>query len=107
MKTDQIIKEFKAAHSLSTPVEMMVLGTIQDQVEIIEACSIELKKHQKESKLAYGLTKANGHTFEHPSSKIKKDAQKIILSCLRQLNIKEEKVKDKEKPKGLMKMMGS
>lgn len=104
MGVKEIAEDFIKHHKFSTPAQLSLVAIIKDNLKIVEEATEALETHHLLNDTPYGIIKAHGALIPHPSYKMKAEAQKVILSCFRQFDIKPEK-KEKEKPKGLSSLM--
>lgn len=107
MKAKEIVKALKEGHNLNSAADLLILDMIEDQLLLIEKCDEELRKYAKENNTAEGILIFRKSPIQHPNYKIKSECQKTILSCMRQLEIKDssEKVEKSTKPKALESLM--
>lgn len=102
-----MLDRFQEEHDLTSPAEIELIEIVKHNLQIIQDCKEHLKEHAKTSGLPYGIVKANGTEYQSPVLKIKLESEKMVLSCFRQFDIKGNKKKSENTPKGIEKLMKS
>jgi hypothetical protein len=96
MDIDKIIESLKDKDFLNDSVFTQNLEIIRHNLIIIKSSKEQVSKDSKKEKVGYGFHITNGYLCVHPGVKMIEAAEKAIMSCFRQLDIKPEASKKEE-----------
>ena len=98
-KINKILASFKKKDILADSIFTQNLDIIRHNLQIIESAKVQARKDSKDQKVSYGFHKVNQYIVAHPGIKMIEAAEKAMMSCFRQMDIKPEALKEfKESP---------